>query len=107
MTSYGWPREKTKLCLSKEKIDLVSRSKLCLVSKHNYFWYISFSRAAKTLLRCIDTSNTCRRKCHKILKSDFLNWQSEAPYEGISTFIFKVYKLEMNLKVVDVARKGA
>ena len=88
---YGWPRLQTKKCLSSMQIERVLDAEIYYVPKKALFWYVSFSDAAKVLLRCIDSADTCRRKCHKILKADFLRWRSEESFPGISTFIFKVF----------------
>lgn len=90
ITKYGWPRARTEQCLLPEVIERIKDQNVYLVAKSNLFWYISFCNAAKVLLRSIDSTDTCRRKVHKILKADFLTWHSQRSYPGISTYIFKV-----------------
>lgn len=92
VSRYGWPRRpRTLQCLDKTIIARILDAGVYLVPKDNSFWYISFSNAAKILMKTIDTSpDTCRRMCHKILKTDFHTWESEQAFPGISTFIFKV-----------------
>ena len=90
VTSFGWPREKTFKVMTQQKIEQVKAAGLLLVPKNNDFWFISFSKPGKLLLRCIDSWNECRRRCHKILKRDYMSWNSEEAFPGVSTYMFKV-----------------
>ena len=87
-----WPREKTKKVLGSEIINKVVDSGVILVPKKDLFWYISYSRYAKMLMNIIDAFDECRRKCYKILKTDFITWQLESVtgLRDISSYIFKV-----------------
>ena len=77
IASNSWPRRGTSNCLTHEKIRKIKKQRLCLVPKEGRFWYVSFSRLEKALMRCIDSAFTCRRKCYKILKAQFILWNKE------------------------------
>ena len=89
---YGWPRPETGKVLSPEQIKKIEAAGVILVPKHERFWYLSFSKAVTSLMQFIDGADECRRKCHKILKRDFMTWQSQSKsgLKGISTYLFKV-----------------
>ncbi|XP_057297457.1 cyclic GMP-AMP synthase-like [Hydractinia symbiolongicarpus] len=92
LSDYKWPREKTKLVLTKELIKSIKDAGLHLIPKKLKFWYIFVSRAGQVLMNGIDSNdNGCRKRCHKLLKADFQTWlgRSNNNLPGISTMIFK------------------
>ncbi|XP_057297454.1 cyclic GMP-AMP synthase-like [Hydractinia symbiolongicarpus] len=92
LSDYKWPREKTKIGLTKKLIKSINDAGLHLIPKNPKFWYISVSRTGQALMNGIDSNdNGCRKKCHKLLKADFQTWlgRSSNNLPGISTMIFK------------------
>ena len=90
-----WPRQASINVLGSDVIQRVVDSGVILVPKKDLFWLISYSKYAKMLMKIIDAFDECRRKCYKILKRDFMSWQSESEtgLKGISSYIFKVCKI--------------
>ncbi|KAK3592751.1 hypothetical protein CHS0354_016507 [Potamilus streckersoni] len=91
VSDYGWPRLETRTVLSGQLIDKLINSGCQLTPKGNEFWNVSFSNCESILMKNIDAPGECRKKCHKLLKSNFQTWKSRSKtgYKAISSFIFK------------------
>ena len=70
--------------------DMLQEEKILLVPKKPNAWLISYEHAAKKMLNGLDSSSTCRKMCHRILKYDLLKWNSKEAFEGMSTYPLKV-----------------
>ena len=67
----------------------VKKARLILVPKKPTKWLLSYSHVTKAVIKNLDRRGECRKKCHKILKYDFL-MKIPGDFPGISTHVFKV-----------------
>ncbi|XP_057299227.1 protein mab-21-like 3 isoform X2 [Hydractinia symbiolongicarpus] len=100
LRDYRWPRDKTRQVLQAEVIEEIQSVGLHVVPKGKDLWKFSVSRAERVLMSRIDHDNGCRKKCHKLLKSDFDEWNKRYNLDGISTFLFKCTELTYSRQLI-------